>query len=351
LRRDAVLAGLGCGLACAFKPYYLVPAACILLCAALVKRRPGLLLGPETFAAGAVILVYVIVIFTFFPAYVHAGLPLILDVYAPLRDSLPHVLASPLFLANLALLAALLLASRGAQRDVRMLVLAAASAGFLATFLIQGKGWMNHAYPGIALALLASASFLSEQGAPDRLRRCFALFVFVPALCVAPFLFGTMKDFGNGEEYPGLTAAVRSVAPAHPKIIALAEQLDVGHPLVRQVGGIWVGRQNCLWVSWGVRYLLGEGLAPPAERPRLLAYMQQDEETFAADVALGKPDILLVESPDVESWARRQPALGSIFRGYRQVEKIAEVGIWLRNQTQYSSTYRAEISSNSPQQR
>jgi hypothetical protein len=53
----------------------------------------------------------------------------------------------------------------------------------------------------------------------------------------------------------------------------------------------------------------------------------------------------------VESWARRQPALSSIFRGYRQVEKIAEVGIWLRNQTQYSSTYRAEISSNSPQQR
>lgn len=359
-RADAVLAGVGCGLACAFKPYYLLPAACILLCGAVVRRKPGLLLAPEIFAAGDVILVYVIVIFAFFPAYVSAGLPLIIDVYAPLRDRPTHIVASPLFLANFFLLVALLLVSRLRQFEPRMLALAAASTGFLVSFLIQGKGWMNHAYPGIALALLASASFLSAPAGADgsRLRRSFALFVFIPALCLAPFLFGTMKDFGNGEEYAGLTDAVRRVAPAHSKIAALAEQLDVGHPLVRRLGGTWVGHQNCLWVSWGVRYLLGQGLAPPAERERLLEHMRKDEEVFADDINLGKPDILLVESPEVKSWARKQPALSAIFQEYGEVGKIGEISIWRRSQNELSAagplrspTYRAEINSSSTQQR
>jgi hypothetical protein len=336
-RANAVLAGVGCGLACAFKPYFVLPAACVVLCGAVVKRRPGLLLAPEIFAAGAVMLLYVVLILMVFPAYVTAGLPLVMNVYAPLKDSLAHIIATPLFLANFVLLTSLLLfVSRFRQGEPRTLVLAAASAGFLLTFLIQGKGWMNHAYPGIALALLASASLLSQpvQSEGARLRRSFALFVFVPALCLAPFLFGTMKDFGDGEEYAGLTDAVRRVAPAHPKISALAEQLDVGHPLVRRLGGTWIGHQNCLWVSWGVRYLLGHGLVPPAERGRLLDYMQVDQKQFADDINLGKPDVLLVESPGVEAWARTQPALHAIFDGYRQVERAGEVEIWLRDTTE-----------------
>ncbi len=188
---------------------------------------------------------------------------------------------------------------------------------------------MNHAYPGMALALLASASWLAEAGM-ERARRVFALFVFVPALCLAPFLFGTAKDFSNGEEYPGLTAAVRRVAPARPSIAALAEQLDVGHPLVRRLGGTWIGRQNCLWVSWGVRYLLSERPTPAPRRARLLGAMRDDEAAFAADVARRAPDVLLVENKDVEAWARRQPALAAIFEDYRQVGVASGVEVWRR---------------------
>lgn len=355
---NALLAGIGCGLACAFKPHYLLPAAGVMLCAAAARRRLALLLGPETLAAVAVLLIYVVAIFVFFPAYVTAALPLVVDVYAPLRDSAAHLVASPLFLANVLLLAALFIASRRRAGAARTLAFAAASAGFLATFFIQGKGWMNHAYPSIALALMAGASFLLQ---PPKIEareeahrlRFFALFVFVPALCVAPFLFGTIKDFGNGEEYPGLTDAVRRLAPAHPKIIALAEQLDVGHPLVRRLGGTWVGRQNCLWVSWGVRYLLGEGIADAAQRARLVAHMREDEEIFAKDVALGRPDILLTESPQLESWARGQPALAAIFESYDRVGEIGQVGIWRlgksaaapKGEPPRSSPYRAEINS------
>lgn len=334
----SVLAGIGCGLACSFKPHYVFPPAFVFLYAALVRRRPGVLLGPETWAAGIVLLIYVCIVLTFFPAYVNVALPIIIDVYGPLRDTLPHILGSPLFLANIGLLVALAFASRFGEGEPRTLAATIGSAGFLLTFFIQGKGWNNHAYPGIALALLASASFLSGRRdldtKPDecRRRRVFALFVFLPALCVAPFLFGTTTDFRNLEEYPGLTAAVRRVAPAHPRIIALAEQLDVGHPLVRHLHGVWAGRQNCLWISWGVRYLLARGVAP-AEKVRLLDHMRKDEAAFAEDVDKGKPDILLVESPDVESWARTQPALQAIFQNYRKGGQSGEVGIWRRYQS------------------
>jgi hypothetical protein len=329
--RDAVLAGVGCGIACAFKPYFLLPAACIVLCAAALRRKPRLLLAPEIFAAGTVILAYGIAIFVLFPAYLSTALPLAAEVYAPLRDNLAHILLSPLFLANFIVLAALFSAAWPDNIQPRTLVLAVASAGFLATFVIQGKGWMNHAYPGMALALLASASFLFESMEVGRSRRVFALFVFVPALCLAPFLFGTTKDFGNGEEYPGLTKAVQQVAPVHPKIAALAEQLDIGHPLVRRLSGTWVGHQNCLWVSWGVRYLLSEGSASASRRARLLGAIRDDEATFAADVDRNRPDILLVENNNVETWARRQAALAPVFQDYRQVAEASGVEVWQRD--------------------
>jgi hypothetical protein len=129
---------------------------------------------------------------------------------------------------------------------------------------LRVAGWTNHAYPGMALALLASTVYLVNSGdeaksteKPEALfitcRRWFALYVFLPALCVSPFLFGLREVWPGKEEYPGLTAAVARIAPAHPKIAVLAEQLDIGHPLVRHLDGIWVGRQNCLWVSWGVK--------------------------------------------------------------------------------------------------
>ncbi len=333
LLRDALLAGIGCGLACAFKPYYLLPAAGIVLYGVVARRRLALLLAPEVLAAGGVLLAYALVILAVFPAYLSQALPLILAVYAPLRDRLWRSLLSPLFLANAVLLGGLVgIAGRALLRQPRTLVLAVASAGFLATFLIQGKGWMNHAYPGVGLALLAAASFISAPGAPGltAARRIFALFVFVPSLCLAPFLFGTLKDFGNGEEYPGLAEAVRRLGPAHPQIAALAEQLDVGHPLVRNLGGTWVGRQNCLWVSWGVRYLLARGLVSESERARLLDYMRADEAQFESDVDRAKPQILLVEDANVEIWARSQAPLRAVLEDYRRLENAGAVEIWRR---------------------
>jgi hypothetical protein len=105
----------------------------------------------------------------------------------------------------------------------------------------------------------------------------------------------------------------------------LAEQLDFGHPLVRRLGGAWVGRQNCLWISWGVKYLRGGGDADPSAEARRSKYLGADLEMFAEDVRSGKPDILLVESKELADWARAQPALSGLFDAYVQAESAGDI--------------------------
>jgi len=330
----ALLAGFGAGLGVAFKPYYALPLGLAVLCAVFRQRSARLIFSPEIFVTAAVLALYFLAIVQFFPAYFTQAMPLIVAVYVPARESLANILRLPHVLANLVLLGAFLIAARGHFKDSRLLVLFAASLGFLATFLIQSKGWMNHSYPGLALALLGSVFFLLGEcdAAGLARRRRFALFVFVPVLCGAPFIFGALADWRNKEEVPGLKAEVARLAPAHPKIAVLAEELPLGHPLVRQLGGTWVGRQNCLWVSYTVKYLLAQGADEP-RRSRLLSLKEADEAMFAEDVRRGQPDVLLVETPDLEAWARREPNLAAVFNAYHWAGRVQAVSIWLRDKS------------------
>jgi hypothetical protein len=335
---EALLAGSCAGCATCFKPYFLVPLAFVcgyLLCVGAIHIRRMML---EFTAMATVMLIYAVTIVLAYPAYLD-NLQLVLDVYAPVRDSFMHLIGSPLLIVNGVLLTAwayLFSARRrrGEVADIRSLVAALFSIGFLATFLIQGKGWANHAYPGISFAIVALAAELRSQavggnvqfasGAPRQLM----LFLFVPILCATPFLFDVMRLLTNAEEHPGLTATVSKLAPPHPGIAALAEQLDFGHPLVRQIGGRWVGRQNCLWISWGVKYLRIKDIADPVIEARRAQYLGADLTMFAEDIRVGRPDILLIESKALEVWARAQPVLSDLFAAYVLTATAGEVEIW-----------------------
>lgn len=352
---SALVAGAGAGLTITFKPYFLLPVGL----AWAVSLRPSTewlrRSLPEIAALVLVLAIHAGAVILFFPDYL-AMFALALDVYAPVRDHLLHLLASPLFLANASLLGAwLLLAGRHYRRRTQAIgstrwqrgpreatlwasaalarICAALSLGFLATFVIQGKGWNNHALPGIVFGLMALAAEIQNARQPTAGRNeagATAKFVFLPLLCAAPFLFGAVQLLSNGEEHRGLLAAVAQVAPPRPKIAALAEQLDFGHPLVRQLAGTWIGRRNCLWVSWGVKYLRRQGgLAAPAAA-RLARDIDDDLQMFAQDVASGKPDILLVESGELEAWARRQPALSGLFDGFAEAGHAGAIEIWRR---------------------
>jgi len=329
----AFLAGLGAGVAVAFKPYYALPL--VLAYGCVILRRSSRLAAcwPEVLAAAAVVSAYGMTIMHFFPAYLTDTLSVIRDVYVPAREMLSNILLMPYCIVNMALIAGLLIAGWKHLADARFAVALAASAGFFATFLFQSKGWMNHAYPGVALALIAAVFFLLQRDIAEEereTRRKVSLYVLLPSVFVAPFLFGLFIDLANKEEYPGVKAAMMRLAPAHPKMLVLAEQMDIGFPLVRDLRGTWVGRQNCLWITYDVKYLLARGVSDPVRREALLRYKAADEAMFAEDIQAGKPDVLLTETPELEDWARKEPALQPIFEGYRFAQKVGLVSIWLR---------------------
>ena len=328
---DAMLAGIGAGLATTFKPYFLLPSALAFTGTLLARPKHAASLLPEIAAAALVLLIYAAAVAVFFPAY-FGTLSLALDVYAPVRDRISNLLASPPFICNVALLGALAYVARRGLVDLRARVCTLFSIGFLATFVIQGKGWTNHAFPGLAFALFAMAAQHRFLAAPalraGRRQRLFSMYVFLPVLCAAPFLFGAMQLVTDGEEHPGLMAAVARVAPPRPRIAALAEQLDFGHPLVRRLDGAWVGRQNCLWISWGVKYLRSEASSNPAAQARRSEYLSADLVMFAEDVRKGKPDILLVESKELAAWARAQTPLSGLFDDYVLAGSAGDIQIW-----------------------
>jgi len=336
-----IVAGLGAGLAVCFKPFFGLAIALPALALAYRERSPRLLMTVEMATAAALCLVYALATFLFFPAYAQYALPVIADVYQPARDTLANLALFTLAPFNVALLAALFVVSAkgfahppvapGFVAPAAARVCGFASAGFLVSFFLQGKGWSNHAYPGIALALLAWCFFALDGHPRARAAREGRLFkfVFLPALVASPFLFGAIKVLADVEEHPGLRAELARVAPAHPRLIVMARQLDYGHPVTRQLEGAWVGRPNALWTASLAAYLLRD-VKDPAWRARLEDYRRRDLAGFVEDVRAGKPDAIVVEDRDTREWVLKQPESAAALDGYEKAGEAQEIEIWTR---------------------
>lgn len=336
-----IAAGVGAGLAVSFKPFFALSLALPALALALRERSPRLLLTPEMAMACVVALAYGLMIVILFPAYANYALPIIVEIYQPARINgylLAFLTLAPF---NVILLVSLAFAARGGLTPARprpdfvvpasMLVCGFASLGFLAGFFIQGKGWMNHAYPGIALALFAWIFFLLDvqpHACAAREGRLFK-FVFLPIFIASPMLFGANKLLMDEEEHPGLRAEIVRIAPPHPRVMALAHDLDYGHPVTRHLEGTWVGRPNALWVAAFAKHLL-QGENDPARRARLEDHRAKDLADFAQDVRVGQPDVIIIADKTSREFGLAQPAIAEAFADYEKTGAAGEIEIWTR---------------------
>ena len=327
----ALLAGVGGGITLCFKPYFGLPLASVSLFACARRRSIAPLFAPENFVAAAVAIGYGLFVWLRYPDYVWSVATVAMDVYAPARYGLLAVIASPPFVFSVILLAAVWAGLRFLGLEPRAALLAVASAGFFATYVLQSKNWFNHAFPGealgvLALVALALGRFRTTPGEAAR----FARLAVLPALIVAPFLNAVQLNLPGAEEYPGLTAAVKENAPAHPKIAALARQLDVGHPLTRRLGGVWVGRRNAMWVDNCVRQILATKKVDAETRAKLLEYAADERREVGEDIAKGRPDIILIEEPGLREWALKKPEFAGLLDGYAKKAQVGDIEVWRR---------------------
>ena len=167
---------------------------------------------------------------------------------------------------------------------------AAASLGCCIAFAVQGKGWPYQSYPMLAMLLAAGLMAVTDLRFPEGRKRGdmaiqSAIFLFM--LVGAQFWFNAGLPLGH------LRAAIADM-PAHPRMLQISEDIGIGFPLVRQLGGTWVGRASALWITDGRAERRLTHVLAPAVSARLDEVAAWDRQVLLEDIRTQKPDVILV---------------------------------------------------------
>jgi hypothetical protein len=323
---DGLVAGAMLGLCIAIKPHFALCALMVAGYEAFRSRDIRTFFRIEHWAAGAIALAYFVASVIFYPRYFSDILPMLADLYLPIRLGLVE-------LVKRAALAAVLPVSlcwifRHREQNAGTIVLLMIGAGFLCAYLIQGKGWSYHAYPFVAFFLIA-ASWAIQQSQNEAAGLTRRLGVAVLAITV---ILSAPRFFRADVSHPGLAAAITRLAP-HPKILALAFPQNLGHPLTRDIGGVWVGRTWGLWATGGAALMKERVGDDPVLRAKADAYFENDRLMLTQDIESQRPDIVLLQETigfDFVQWIAQSPRLQAAMTDYRLVETIDGVEIFQR---------------------
>jgi hypothetical protein len=345
----AIVAGIGAGIAVVVKPHFAVAIIATATASAVCARSWRPLFAIEDWTAAAVAITYGACVCLAYPQFVSDVLPLVVTVYVPVKVDFWRFVIAPGTTLWLLALGLIVWLKRGAALKPPFCLLLAASFGFAISYFVQRKGWPYHSYPMLALAVIALAiAFIdrwhytpsSTAGSTDNGRLASAII----AALIAGFTFYWMMSVLPDRS--GLAAAVRALKP-HPKILAITGDLSIGHPLTRQVDGIWVGRSHSLWITECVLLRQKYETLDAQTNARLNAYAARDRAMLTQDIARQRPDVILVEraatfmrwwhgpegsraSFDWANWANSDPVLAQQLEHYREYKTVDDVLILRR---------------------
>ncbi|HTM80463.1 hypothetical protein [Asticcacaulis sp.] len=282
-----IVVGLLAGIAPMIKPYFALGIITACLWLAVRRRDARFLFAPEAVIAAAMTLAIAAMVWLYLPAYPREVLPLLMDVYAPLRRPLTDFIFSTNVRVSVLSALMLWLAMRGATIKPTAGVLLAGAGGFFIAFLIQGRGWPYHAYPAVALLMMAAIlTLFSAKTTSEKIYSWWAVGAVLLNLV-------TYADFPGGD-YGGvrLVAPIRAEVTA-PTIMSITSDLTPGHPITTDVGGSWAGTYASRWITVNAGKLLARH--PDAEtRARLENWLVYDRRVINHDLATRRPDIVLV---------------------------------------------------------
>ena len=325
-----LIAGIGAGITLAFKPFFTVPAAFCILFAAIRSRSWRVLFAPENIISGVIVTVISLGTYILYPEYFTITYPLVRDTY--LSWSMP---AAVIFLNHATLISAValvsvLLARQKARPDPVLLVAVLAAAGFAVSFFLQRRGWAYHSFPMVALALLAMGYALTGLASEEsRSRRAEAASVVVMA---ATFALGML--WFNTNVYVGPIREAIAGLKSNPRILMLSGEAALGHPLVRDVGGVWVSRQENLWLRAFTRVTREKTTVDAATDARLNDYLALERKWLIEDFRKLPPDIVLVDNlrDGWGDWVRADAELSQLLKPYSLVRSVQGVDILRRTE-------------------
>jgi len=361
----AVLAGLGAGLMVAIKPPYGAAPALLMLYVASTAGGAGAMYAIEPVVAAATVGVMAAVSWFGFPAYFTNVLPMVTAAYLPVRENIATLLANAGLVCALTLGGLVFVASPRRTPNPIARGFLVASAGAILAYFVQGKGWLYHIYPALALAAIAFGATLETRA------RDWPAFALAGALAAATLLGAAALDLSpiptalagalvarlalmrrspdRGRErlsilaggammgaasglfalsFPGptpdFTRTLLSYAP-HPRLASIGEGLGIGFPLMRNVDGVWTMRVQGMLMTAGARRLMDLNPGDEALKARLAPIIARERDWVAADLEANAPDILLVgrHGPRFHAWAMNDSKLSEARASYRFVTSNA----------------------------
>jgi hypothetical protein len=324
-----LIAGLCAATTMNFKPYFVFGVGFCILTAAVQARDWRVLFAPENWIAATLVVIHAACIVAFYPEYFTLIYPLVRDVYLLLKVPFLFILlttATTLWL--LAIMVVLALQRQRRKVDAAAVVMVAGSLGFAVSFFVQGKGWGYHAYPMVALGLLAAGWAIAASGdeqAASRRLRAGAMLVVALTFANACFWFNASVDMRRVQE------EVTLIGP-QPKILMLSAAAVIGHPMVRELGGTWVSRQQAFWVREIVRRALKDGTIDQATADRLAGYVALERAGLIEDFRKQPPDVVVIDNQNSDwgSWAAADPELSALLKPYVSVKNINGIEILRR---------------------
>ena len=320
---ESLISGMMLGLCIAIKPYF---ALCALLVFAAQFKRQGVgaVRNLEYWAAAAVALAYVAVALLWFPAFFSDTLPLIADLYLPVRLDMVKLVQRMVLSTFVPLSICWIYRTPRAHDGAAVFLLIA--AGFFGAYLIQGKGWPYHAYPVITFCLIAAAWTIQQQASHESTPwwRSPGMLLLATAM-----LWPLPRFYQPEASNPALEAAISKIAP-HPKISSIGFSINLGHPTVRDVGGVWVGRMWGLWATGGALLMKERFATDPAMRAKAESYFEGDRLMLTQDIETQRPDIILVEKLkafDWFEWAAGSPRLQAALDKYELADSVGDVAV------------------------
>jgi len=331
------VAGLGAAVTLMFKPYFVLAVGGSMIVAAIRAKSWRTLFAPENVIAALVVIVYGVCVFIFYPEYFTVIFPLVRDVYLALTISWFVMLGCSATTSWMTgAIFAVVLRQHGRRQknydekyDTALLVVLTASLGFAVAFYLQRKGWAYQSYPMVALGIMALgiAVATSPVATPADRRFCLGGLTVLAVIFTAGCLWFNATFYVRDID----TAVAR--LKAHPKILMLSGEAVIGHPLVRDLDGVWVSRQPTLWVREIVRRLRQKGAVDPQTDARFDFYLARERAGLIEDFTRQPPDIVLVDnlSSDWGAWVKADPELTALLKPYTLAQTVHGIDILRRN--------------------
>lgn len=304
---DSKALGLWAFLGVGLKPYFAIIPLFLSAARCVLDRSLKPLWAPQNLVLGACCLAYLIATAVVWPQYFNEIIPTAQFVYAAYgKDP-----ASAYFLVA-ALIGLLLLIVALSQRQ--LVPLAAAAAGAIVAFFVQGRYWSYQFVPSIGMAI-----YLVWVALPmERRALQFPLSVILLALIGVKLVQGPA------------TYRFNPVPQGVNNVAILSDNVTATYPHVFECKTANASRFPALWTIPGAWNALHDPSSSTQVRQRAEALLEREVVAAQSDIRSGQPQIIYTDREFGKSYFRYPFDYGSLVpKSYRRVGSVNGLDVWL----------------------